>query len=161
MECGRRGGGSRGLSSALPRESTDPGVDKSDPRCSERLPDGSTVSENVQTLLARAMAAAISPQSSDAAVFQTYGYWLSMVREGGHWDYKRQPGGSEEIGNFNYGATGSIMFNAGTLLRAAGAVQLVTLPSASDGGSPIGGPPYGDQVRDQNDILAGIGGGCH
>jgi hypothetical protein len=103
---------------------------------------------------------ATNPQSSDAEIFQTYGYWFAQVREGGDWDYKRQPGGTEEFGNFNYGATGEVLFHRNILKRAAGLVQLLTLPSASEGGSPIGRAPYGDQVQDQKGISAGISAGC-
>jgi len=148
-------------SAEVPATPGQPGDDsKQDPRCKQLLPDGSTVNSNVRILLARLLSQATNPHSSDAEVFQTYGYWVAQVREGGRWDYKRQRGGSETIGNFNYGATGSVLLDTSTLLRAAGVVQLITLPSASDGGNPFGTPPYGDQIRDQSDILAGITGGC-
>ena len=133
---------------------------RQDPRCKQLLPDGSTVNNNVRNLLGRLMSQATGPRSSDAAIFQTYGYWAAQVREGGAWDYKLQHGGTEAVGNFNYGATGAVLFDSSTLLRAAGAVQLITLPAASDGGNPFGSPPYGDQIQDQRDISAGISGGC-
>jgi len=131
-----------------------------DSRCEQALPDGSTVANNVRTIVGRAMAQATNPRSSDAAIFQTHGYWFARVREGGYWDCKRQSGGTEEIGNFDYGATGAALYHRNILERAAGAIQLLTLPSASDGGSPIGSWPYGDQVQDQKDTSAGISAGC-
>lgn len=131
-----------------------------DSRCEQSLPDGSTVAINVRTIVAHALDQATNPRLSDAAIFQTYGYWFAQVRERGGWDYKGQPGGTEEIGNFNYGATGSVLFYRNILERAAGLIQLLTLPSASDGGSPIGRWPYGDQKQDQYDIAAGISAGC-
>lgn len=64
------------------------------------------------------------------------------------------------MGNFNYGATGSLFFGPTTLLSSAGIVQLLTLPSNSSGGIPFVMPPYGDESGDQQDITAGINGGC-
>jgi hypothetical protein len=163
---GRGAGGGGGGRSISPPAGADepnqaPKVDtRQDPRCEQLLPDGSTVNSNVRNLLDRLMSQATSTRSSDAAVFQIYGYWFAQVREGGGWDYKLRHGGTEEIGNFNYGATGAVLFGSNILLRAAGAIQLITLPSASDGGNPFGSPPYGDQVQDQRDISAGFSGEC-
>ena len=133
---------------------------KQDPRCSTPLPDGSTVNDNVRNLQARAMEAATSPHASDAALFGVYGYFVGMVQGGGRWDYKRQPGGSDEMGNFNYGATGSVLFGTELLQRAAGGFQLMSDPSRSDGGTPLTGFPFGDQFLDQQAIIDGANAGC-
>ena len=127
--------------------------------CHARLPDGGTVAQNVQSI-DRLMGELLrSSDTSEYAFFGAIGAWTAKVQEGGTWDYKVH-GGTETEGNFNYGATGSVMFSPRTLLSAAGAVQLVTNPSVSDGGVPFISPPYGDQIQDQNDIKAGIAAGC-
>jgi len=66
----------------------------------------------------------------------TVGYWVGHIKEGGPWDYKRKESGygpwdkiyccsyanhtyqhrsAEFIGNYNYGFTRSILFNASQL----------------------------------------------
>jgi hypothetical protein len=89
----------------------------------------------------------------------TFAQWLFSVAPEGPQDYKVK-GGTESEGNFNFGATGRIFFDPETLLRAAGLVQQLMAPDSSDGGSPFGRPPYGDQIVDQNDIKDGIAGKC-
>lgn len=72
----------------------------------------------------------------------TVGFWISKVEPGGDWDYKVQPGfapynsmfccyfdsnfnhvTSEYIGNFNYGYTGSYLFDLDTLHWGSSAVS--------------------------------------
>lgn len=71
----------------------------------------------------------------------TIGFWISKVEPGGDWDYKVRPGfapynslfccyfdsnfnhvTSEYIGNFNYGYTGSFLFDLNTLHFGSSAV---------------------------------------
>ena len=112
---------------------------------------------------------------------------LSPFRPGAPWDYKLQGIQYEDFGNFNFGAAGlAAGFSEKTLLQAAGAVQIVTdLATAgnrltsgqilkiiqngifSGTGTPVTGPPYGDQLNDQIWIKKGFGyyytwvnGGC-
>jgi hypothetical protein len=81
-----------------------------------------------------------------------------LVKEGGPWDYKNQPGNSDiswqDFGNYNYGATGAAtgLFTLETLLREAGRAQK---KRDSKWGCPEGGWPYGDDSRDQYWIIKG------
>ena len=55
--------------------------------------------------------------------------WYNKVKPDGDWDYKSKIGleKGEDLGNFNYGATGAAKgFTLGTLLSAAGLVQIYT-----------------------------------
>jgi hypothetical protein len=55
--------------------------------------------------------------------------WITKVQGGGIWDYKRIYGLTlgEDLGNFNYGATGAVLgFSQETLLKAAGFVQILS-----------------------------------
>jgi hypothetical protein len=124
-----------------------------DPRCQKPLPGNSTVTKNVNFL--RQLTYMSGGQGAPFVA------WLLNVAPGGKWDYKQsgQPG-SEMMGNFNFGATGSDFFSPTTLLSGAGIVQLLTLPSNSSGGIPFVMPPYGDESGDQIDIQAGIDAGC-
>jgi RHS repeat-associated protein len=91
--------------------------------------------------------------------------WLyEMVAPGAPWDYKRYGTRYEDFGNFNFGAVGlAANFSADVLLRGAGAVHMSTAlqnpwrptwrPSF---GWPGGGPPYGDDPRDQKVISDGM-----
>src|SRR5690606_3144837 len=70
-------------------------------------------------------------------------------------------GGNDSQGNYNYGATGSVLFPEDILLRGAGAVQMFLDGKYNkDDGRPwdIGNPNsnYGDQKQDQSDISGGI-----
>ncbi len=54
-------------------------------------------------------------------------HWVTLVKGGGKWDYKRIYGLStaEDLGNFNYGATGAALnFSLETLSMAGGIVQI-------------------------------------
>jgi hypothetical protein len=84
--------------------------------------------------------------------------WLNNVRPHGQQDYKEKGQEFEPFGNFNYGATGRAAgFPGETLLRAAGAVQLLQSGSEGHGpGNPFGSPPYGDYPTDQAYIRQGI-----
>lgn len=78
----------------------------------------------------------------DKAFTAAVGYWVGKVREDGEWDYKRHPNfapydrvfcctyglnnskksyhlTSEFIGNYNYGYTGSILFNLDILISGS------------------------------------------
>ena len=140
-----------------------------------KLPDGRTVGENV-TLMRRlledgeidARNMGIDPSvASTAAWPAAFGVWLGSVWPGGQWDpkLKTKEIGGDRIGNINYGATGSTLFPAGILTRAAGAVQLAQHmkdpsrhPYKVDWGNPLtgGGRHVGDDPRDTADIMRGI-----
>jgi Bacterial toxin 44 len=88
-----------------------------------------------------------------------HGVWLDKVRPGGDWDYKLQnPDPSyQDFGNFNYGATGRALgLSEDTLLRGAGAAQMLGGAYDTAFGTPLGGPPHGDDPRDQFWIREGI-----
>ena len=124
-----------------------------DPRCHQPLPDGSTVSQNVNYL--RQMAGAQQPY---AIPFYT---WLRNVWSGGAWDYKTTGlPGMEAMGNFNYGATATVFFGPLTIQSGAGVAQLMFNPGESSGGIPFFTSPYGDAADDVPFVLAGISGGC-
>jgi hypothetical protein len=56
-------------------------------------------------------------------------HWITLVKGGGRWDYKSVYGLElgEDMGNFNYGATGAALgFSEDALLLAAGFVQIVS-----------------------------------
>jgi YD repeat-containing protein len=92
--------------------------------------------------------------------------FATAVMPYGPWDYKRQGEQYEAFGNFNFGAAGSAAgITQGRLLRGAGFVQKWAGDSYGDGGrvslanvlSGTGGEePFEDQVRDQENIKAGI-----
>lgn len=93
---------------------------------------GSMVARNTNDVRGCFFAMAVS--SPELALSSAMGYWVGKVRPGGDWDYKVQPNyapynrkfcctygknnskkfyhlSSEFIGNYNYGYTGSILFN--------------------------------------------------
>ncbi|HEY0112392.1 MAG TPA: hypothetical protein VGB59_04490 [Allosphingosinicella sp.] len=118
--------------------------------CNALLPDGSTVNKNVDKI--RAMLKNIARSRSFGESFNgSHGYvlgaWLALIQEGGKWDYKLQRGGSQQLGNLNYGATGSLLLPLNVLLRGAGAVQD---PATAGKGhrTDLGPSDYGDQLAD-------------
>jgi putative RNase toxin 44 of polymorphic toxin system len=79
------------------------------------------------------------------------------VNKGGPWDYKQQGKDNIDFGNFNYGAVGTAFgFSEETLLRAAGWAQRKDKTWKPKYGEATGGPPYGDDPRDQEQIRKGI-----
>ena len=85
-------------------------------------------------------------------------FWFyNQVNTGGPWDFKQRGSQYENFGNFHYGAVGTTFgFSEEILLRAAGAVQIKDKTNKPEYGSPLGGPPYGDDPKDQAMIKAGI-----
>ncbi len=86
------------------------------------------------------------------------GYFYNKVKPYGDWDYKRIYGLElgEDMGNFNYGATGAATgFSLNTLLRAAGLVQETVGSYNPSDGHFYGNYPYGDDHNDQQMIMAG------
>jgi RHS repeat-associated protein len=86
-------------------------------------------------------------------------YWFyQQVRNRGPWDYKQLGKQYEDFGNFNYGVTGSALgIPDWLLLRAAGyASTKADRSRAKKWGHWWGGPPYGDDPRDQQKIREGI-----
>jgi RHS repeat-associated protein len=93
------------------------------------------------------------------------GLWFAeKVKPGGDWDYKKYGSQYESFGNYNYGAVGTaIGYWPNVLLRAAGAVQQWTDLRRTLTGRPAigkgffwGGPPYGDDPKDQSIIQSGV-----
>ncbi len=85
-------------------------------------------------------------------------FFYSQVKPYGRWDYKRVYGRElgEDIGNFNYGATGAAVgFNMDTLLRAAGLIQEFVGSYDPQYGHFYGNYPYGDDPNDQQMIMEG------
>jgi hypothetical protein len=72
--------------------------------------------------------------------------WVDRIRKNGAWDYKREGSQYEDFGNFNYGATGSVLGCSPEILsRMAGLVQILSGNSKS--GNPFGSYPYGDDSK--------------
>ena len=101
----------------------------------------------------------LAEQMSVAAIDPLLGYgeWIGRVWEFGPWDYKRH-GGSKDLGNFNYGATGAAMgIPENVLRRFAGVAQIIF-----GGYDPKNGTPldlwrslYGDDPQGAAQIVAG------
>lgn len=93
-------------------------------------------------------------------------YWFHSVAPGGQWDYKSvghtgaQAAYDDMMGNFNFCATGSVLFDQTTIFSDAGTVQLLTNPAGGQGGMPFVSPPYGDDLLGQEETKQGINGGC-
>jgi hypothetical protein len=86
-------------------------------------------------------------------------HFYNNVKPHGAWDYKRIYGRAigEDMGNFNYGATGAAAgFGMNTLLRAAGLVQEAVGAYSPDDGHFYGNYPYGDNHNDQQMIMEGF-----
>jgi RHS repeat-associated protein len=119
--------------------------------CNAPLPDGSTVNKNVDKMkdiikvLSNPLLAADGKYGG--AMPPATAIWLDRIREGGIWDYKLKPGGSQQLGNLNYGATGILVFPLDILRRGAGAVQD---PNSKGPGHWTDRAPsnYGDQRAD-------------
>ena len=87
-------------------------------------------------------------------------YFYNQVKNKAQWDYKQFGVQYEEIGNFNYGATGAAMgIDLNILLRAAGWAQRQAHTSKSEWGSPLDFnllSSYGDDPQDQKWITRGF-----
>jgi hypothetical protein len=131
-----------------------------DPLCHQPLRGGGTVSGNVQYL--RQLQGLLTQFGAQNPAMIAFLTWFQNVAPGGAWDFKANGGTRTDdmMGNFNFGATGTQFFNSTTILSGAGVVQLATNPSAGDGGIPFVSPPYGDDNQGQQEISAGINGGC-
>ena len=142
---------------------------------SNRLPDGQQVADNValmRRMLADGEADArnmgMDPGvAANVAPSAALGVWLGSVFPGGYWDPKIRGNriGDDHVGNINFGATGSTLFPAGILTRAAGIVQryqhLVDPkrhPYDPSWGNPLTGTGthVGDDPRDTRDIMKGV-----
>ena len=96
--------------------------------------------------------------------FRNMLWFRDQVRNRGPWDYKQRGRQYQNLGNFNYGATGSALgIPENIILREAGRAQGAagtSLPEWGDPGwriNPWGGvPPYGDDPIDQYWIQRGI-----
>jgi len=101
---------------------------------------------------------------------QMYPWFYFMVKPGGPWDYKRYDADRtryEDFGNFNYGATGAALgIPLDVLLRAAGRAQDHSKGVPAEFGNKVplvdallgrgGAAPYGDDPRDQKQIVDGF-----
>jgi RHS repeat-associated protein len=136
--------------------------------CDGRLPNGSTIRENVRTMGLVAQGAMDSAgwsntEQAAAQIVSPFGYWLGMVRPGGPWAGRLgEPGG-----NWNYGATGRAAgISLEILLRGAGLAEQLERITGSTGsgeggqGYPLGGPPYGDNPWSQREIREGYNARC-
>ena len=84
-----------------------------------------------------------------------YFWFKEQVQKGAPWDYKRLTPDEryENFGNYNYGyAAAATEIDLDTALRAAGAAETGTHP---EWGTPLGGPPFGDDPKDQAWIRRG------
>jgi len=134
--------------------------------CTTRLPDSRTVAENVNQMRSRAEELLSNPFTAEGAYAVLISEWMTKVAPGGGWDYKLMQGGTDEMGNFNYGATGSLLLPAGLLVRIGGSDQIVQHlidaerhPYSGDWGTPLDPlPRVGDDPDDTKAILAGADG---
>jgi hypothetical protein len=116
--------------------------------------------QGVREMVASANAAG-EPANGELAIAL---WFANKVRPGGEWDFKQEGSEFEDFGNFHFGVIGAALgYSPETLQRAASLVQNVTdLVAALRGkstfgtGSPLGGPPYGDQASDQSNIRDGF-----
>ena len=84
-------------------------------------------------------------------------WFYNQVGNKGPWDYKQRGSQYQDLGNFNYGATGSSFgFPDSILLRMAGWAQRQAGTSKPEWGSPLGSAPYGDDPADQVLVRDGI-----
>ncbi|WP_318664274.1 polymorphic toxin type 44 domain-containing protein [Treponema sp.] len=82
--------------------------------------------------------------------------FYNAVRNKGEWDYKQYGQAFEDFGNFNFGATGAVLFPDGILKRGAGWAQSRAGTSKKEWGTWFLFSPYGDDPRDQVQIQNGI-----
>lgn len=125
-------------------------------------PDGESLDANIER--AKSVERALMRKNPIVGLFLTGA--IFAVAELTVWNYRARAGRIyEDFGNANYGAVGSALgFPAEVLLRAAGAVQLITYlltpPSYKNWnpsmGYPWGAPPFGDDSWDQHRIRQGI-----
>src|SRR5207237_892645 len=80
----------------------------------------------------------------------TASFWTYMVWNRHPWDWKRVPGGSQDYGNFFYGATGRAVGFPTPILLAGAAVAQRMFGHAGTG-------PLGDNPDDPPFIRAGAG----
>lgn len=114
------------------------------------MPPGVSIFENIA--ISRCKRTHLKPGSAFA-----YSWFYSQVRAAGPWNYKKRGREYEAFGNFNYGATGTVLgIPENVLLRAAGVAQTVAKTTLPDFGTWWGGEPFGDDPRDQYWIRKGI-----
>jgi len=114
------------------------------------MPPGVSLLENMAT--AKCKGTHLQPGSAFA-----YSWFYSQVRAAGPWNYKKRGRQYEAFGNFNYGATGTVLgIPEHVLLRAAGVAQTFAKTTKPEFGSWWGADPFGDDPRDQYWIRRGI-----
>jgi RHS repeat-associated protein len=83
-------------------------------------------------------------------------WFYDQVRNGGPWDFKQQGKQYEVAGNYHYGFMAACMgIPLADALRAAGYAQWRAGTTLPGWGNPWGGPPYGDDPKDQRNIEEG------
>jgi RHS repeat-associated protein len=128
-----------------------------------QIPEGESVAENISKVL---IASSVANASSAYApgIMSPYletAWYVGMVSPFGHWNYsawdKTDHTTYEDGGNFNYGATAAAQgWSDGVILRGAGLAHVLRPGSANGKSWPLGGPPYGDDEKDQKAIRLGI-----
>jgi hypothetical protein len=96
-------------------------------------------------------------EDTGAAQSGVKAWFVNQIRPYGPWDYKNTAlprGKYDEFGNFNFGATGSVLWPEETLLRGAGALKAAV--TGGKYGWPWGRYPYGNQPEKQEAIKRGI-----
>jgi hypothetical protein len=85
-----------------------------------------------------------------------FGFYKYVNGEG-DWDFKKfSKDDFEAFGNWHYGLVGRAFgWPRGVLSRMAGWAQVRDKTSRPEWGSPLGGPPYGDDPVDQQNIESG------
>lgn len=96
----------------------------------------------------------LAGQLGEALIF------TGLVMPHGPWDFKTAGAQYDYAGNFNFGAAGTAGgYSSGTLLRAAGVVQVLQGRSSSSFGNPWDAGPntdYGDDPTGQAETKQGI-----
>jgi hypothetical protein len=144
----------------------DEGDRNEDDRCDTPLPDGSTVRENVAFVENIILNSPRDPEGMDVPYLVAGGYVFGSIIPGGPWDYKIQPGSTgDEMGNFNFGATGSLLLPADILARGGGVVQSIQhfidpRHHPSGDGNPFGQLPNVGDVGNDTPIILEAAGKC-
>jgi hypothetical protein len=84
-------------------------------------------------------------------------WFLNMVRPGGAWDYNDQNPDWDDFGNFHFGVlAGALLIPDEIAEIGAGIVNYFKGAWIEKFGTPLSGPPYGDDPDDQMWIQEGV-----
>ena len=146
-------------------------------------PGSGTLASNI--VAAEVLNAALSADVASGAINATEanaiktGWFAVEVHSGGAMDYKQQGSQYRAFGNFNFGAVGAalgfstpyiqwgagvasynalLLYNIGQLImqEASGGTNTAQLAFHLDWGTPLTGPPYGDNPQEQAEIAQGV-----